>query len=196
VDETPTPTPPTRTAETRGRIGALTNAILSGSATFIALVALATGIYQAKLSRDQANASVWPYLIQGNSGNNGYSRVVQNVGIGPAIVGGFEVTVEGKPVHTWREVAESLHVNLSWRGHVTTTMRAGLVLPPNTLTELLVLPDSGDVKLFRAALAKSHLHTWMCYCSIYGRCWAGKDSDDQPAPVKACRNDRSRAFHD
>jgi len=188
--ETDTPSAP------RARIGALTNAIVSGSATLIAIVALATGIYQAKLSRDQADAAVWPYLVQGNSGNNGYARIIQNVGIGPARVGGFEVTVGGKVVHSWQEVADSLHVNLSWRGHVTTTMRAGLVIPPNTLTELLGLPDSNDVKLFRAALARTTLETWMCYCSVYGKCWAGKSSDTEPAPVKSCHSDPARAFHD
>jgi hypothetical protein len=175
------------------RIGALTNTIVSGSATFIAIVALATGIYQAKLSRDQANASVWPFLLQGNSGNNGYARIIQNLGIGPAKIGAFEVTVNGNVVHTWREAAESMHVALSWRGSVTTTMRAGMVIPPNTLTELLGLPDSNDVRLFRAALAHTNLVTRVCYCSIYDKCWVGTDD---PEPTTSCRNDPARAFRE
>jgi hypothetical protein len=178
------------------RLAMITNTILSGSATIIAVVALATGIYQAKLSRDQADASVWPYVLQGNSGNNGYSRMIQNVGIGPAKIGAFEVRVGGVAVHTWQEAAESLHVKLSWRDSRSTTMKAGIVLPPNTVTELLTLPDTNDVKLFRAAMTRASaanrpLVTWVCYCSIYGRCWAGTD---EPAPTKACENDPARAF--
>lgn len=60
----------------------VTNRTMSASGTIIAMVALGTGLYQAKLSRDQAKAAVWPYLISGNSGENGYSRIVQN-GSGP-----------------------------------------------------------------------------------------------------------------
>ena len=183
-------------SSSRGRIGTLTNAIVSGSATLIAIVALVVGMYQAKLSRDQANASVWPYLLQGNSDNNGYSRVIQNVGIGPARVRAFEIRVDGKIVHTWREVADSLHVALSWRGHRTTTMRAGVVIPPATLTEVLELPDTNDAKLFRVALASHKIQTWICYCSIYDRCWAGGGTDDEPKDVKSCREDPARAFHD
>ena len=78
----------------------VTNRIMSASATLIALVALGTGLYQAKLSREQAKASVWPYLISGNSGEAGYSRIVQNVGLGPAIIGAFEVHVDNVPMHS------------------------------------------------------------------------------------------------
>jgi hypothetical protein len=170
--------------------------IVSGGATLIAIVALVVGIYQAKLSRDQANASVWPYLLQGNANNNGYSRIIQNLGIGPALVGGFEVRVDGHVVHTWLEAAESLHVSLSWRGHRATTMRAGIVIPPNAVVDLLDLPDSNDAKIFRAAIAQKSLQTWMCYCSIYDKCWAGSDADTKPAPQKSCSPDPVRAFHD
>ena len=93
------------------RIENITNRIVSGSATIIAIVALATAVYQARLSRDQAKASVWPYLVQGNSSNNGYSRIVQNVGLGPAMIRGFEVLVDGKPTRNWTDVA----AKRSWR---------------------------------------------------------------------------------
>jgi len=186
----------TESTRRESRLAIITNTILSGSATIIAVVALATGIYQAKLSRDQADASVWPYILQGNSGNNGYARILQNVGIGPAKIGAFEVRVGNVVVHSWREAAESLHVKLSWRDSKSTTMKAGVVIPANTLSELLELPDSNDVKLFRAAMTraseqKKPLVTWVCYCSIYGRCWQGSE---EPQPTKACHSDPAREF--
>src|SRR6478672_9088219 len=90
------------------RFADITNRIVSASATLIAVIALATGAYQAKLSRDQAHASVWPYLLMGNSGNNGYSFIVQNVGIGPALVKRFDVAVDGKAMQDWANVAKAL----------------------------------------------------------------------------------------
>lgn len=180
----------------RGRLSVLTNAIVSGSATLIALVALATGLYQAKLSRDQANASVWPFLLQGNSGNNGYARLIQNVGIGPARVMAFEVLMDGRPMHSWRELNDSLHITLTGRGSRTTTMGAGVVIPANSVVDLIELPDSADVRVFRGAIAKKgKFDTWICYCSIYDKCWAGT-GDTAPAEVRSCKNDPARAFHD
>ena len=41
------------------RISEITDRIMSASATIIAMVALGTGLYQAKLSRDQAKAAPW-----------------------------------------------------------------------------------------------------------------------------------------
>lgn len=177
----------------REHLETITNRIVSGSATIIAIVALATAVYQAKLSREQAKASVWPYLIQGNSGNNGYGRIIQNVGLGPAIVRGFEVLVDGTPTKNWADVAAKLKIQPSWRGKTSTTIRAGIVIPTGAMVELLHLPDSTDAALFRAA-AENHLETWMCFCSLYGDCWENFASDYVPKPVKTCKDDPARRF--
>lgn len=175
------------------RLEAITTRIVSGSASLIAIVALVTAVYQAKLSRDQAKAAVWPYLIQGNSGNNGYGRIVQNVGLGPAVISGFEVLVDGKPVKDWHEAAAALGINPTWRGKRSTTFRAGLVVPTNAMIDLLELPDSSDAHLFRKAI-EDHLQTWVCYCSLYGDCWQNRSDDYRPSPIKVCKDDPARRF--
>ena len=176
----------------KDRIESITNRIVSGSATIIAIIALATGVYQAKLSREQAKASVWPYLVQGNSGNNGYSRIVQNVGLGPAVIRGFEVLVDDKPARNWTDVATRLGIQPSWKGKRSTTLRAGLVVPTGGLIELLNLPDSTDERMMRGAM--DHLKTWICYCSLYGDCWENRSDDYEPKRVKACTDDPARRF--
>ncbi|MDT4966059.1 MAG: hypothetical protein QOJ64_796 [Acidobacteriota bacterium] len=173
-------------------IESITNRILSGSATIIAIIALATALYQARLSRDQAKASVWPYLVQGNSGNNGYSRIVQNVGLGPALIRGFEVLVDGKPTRNWTDAAAKLGIHPTWRGKRSTTFRAGLVVPTGGLIELLNLPDTADERMIRGAI--DHLQTWVCYCSLYGDCWESRSNDYDPKPIKACKDDPARRF--
>lgn len=173
------------------RIEKLTGRIVSGSATVIAIIALATAVYQARLSRDQAKASVWPYLVQSNSSTNGYSRIVQNVGLGPAIVRGFEVLVDGKPTRNWAEVAAKLGIHPTWRGTRTTTLHAGLVVPTGGTIELLNVPDTADERMIRGAM--DHLQTWVCFCSLYGDCWENR-SDNEPRPVKACVDDPERRF--
>jgi hypothetical protein len=181
-----------REARVKDRIESITNRIVSGSATLIAVIALATGVYQARLSRDQAKASVWPYLVQGNSSNNGYSRIVQNVGLGPAIIRGFEVVVDGKPARNWADVAAKLGIRPSWRGMRSTTFRAGLVVPTGALIELLNLPDTADERMIRGAM--DHLQTWVCFCSLYGDCWENRTGDYESRRVKACVDDPARRF--
>ena len=173
------------------RLDNITNRIVSASATIIAIAALATAVYQAKLSRDQAAASVWPYLLQGSSGNDGYAAIVQNLGVGPAKVGGFEVTIDGKPAKNWANVAEAMGVKLSWTGHRTTSFRPGIVVPAGAVIDLLHLPDSADARIFRSQLDRMRVR--ICYCSIYDECWtvATKES---PAPAKLCRDDEARRF--
>jgi hypothetical protein len=176
----------------RSHLEALTNRIISGSATIIAIIALATAIYQSKLMRDQAKVSVWPYLLVGNSGNNGYSRIVQNVGLGPAIIRSFQVTVNGKPVHSWKEAADSMHVQIGFKGSASTTFGQGIVVPTNALIDLLTLPDSSDVRAFRSHV--STLQTSVCYCSLYGDCWATSRDSYEPHLVRSCHPDPSLEF--
>lgn len=175
------------------KLSEITDRIMSASATIIAMVALATGLYQAKLSRDQAKAAVWPYLISGNSGENGYARIIQNVGLGPAIIGSFEVHVDSIPMHSWKEVADSLHVPISFKGSRSTTVRHGLVVPVSAnAIHLIELPDTADIRLIRSRV--SRLRTFICYCSLYGDCWALASDIAVPDKVKSCTDDPVRAF--
>jgi hypothetical protein len=176
----------------KDRIESMTNRIVSASATIIAIIALATAVYQARMSRDQAKASVWPYLVQGNSGNNGYSRIVQNVGLGPALIRGFEVLVDGKPTRNWRDAATKLGISPTWRGSRSTTFRAGLVVPTGGFIELLNLPDTADGRMMRGVL--DHLQTRVCFCSLYGDCWENRSGDYDPRRVEACTDDPARRF--
>jgi hypothetical protein len=171
------------------RLDDITNRIVSASATIIAIAALGTAVYQAKLSRDQAAASVWPYLLQGNSGNDGYASIVQNLGVGPAKIGGFDVTVDGKPVKNWADAADAMGVKLSWKGHRTTSFHAGIVIPAGAVIDLLHLPDSTDARLFRAQVDR--IRVSVCYCSIYERCWTVA-TKEAPVEIKVCRDDPAR----
>jgi hypothetical protein len=176
------------------RLSEITNRFVSASASLIAIAALVTAVYQTKLARDQARATVRPYLIVGNSGNNGYARVVQNVGLGPAIIGAFDVRVDGHPMKTWAEVADAMGVKLSWKGHATTTFRPGIVAPQGATIDLLSLPDSNDVRIFRQALNGHSLETRVCYCSLYGDCWQSNPASYFPEPVKTCKENPKTMF--
>lgn len=174
------------------RLEDVTNRIVASSATLIAAIAMITAVYQSKLMRDQAKAAVWPYLILGASDNVGHARIIQNVGLGPAVVKAFEVHVGGHPVRTWAQAAEALHIRPSWTGAKTTTIGPGIVIPVNATVEIIELTDSADARLFRAN--RDSISTWICYCSLYGDCWTAGEGGYEPHSVKACVADTSRAF--
>jgi hypothetical protein len=72
-------------------------------ATFISISALGVSLYQAKLSRQQQLASVWPYLSIGGYGSADSERQiwgikVVNNGLGPGIIERVEMRLDGKPL--------------------------------------------------------------------------------------------------
>ncbi|HVX42102.1 MAG TPA: hypothetical protein VHB25_21255 [Gemmatimonadaceae bacterium] len=174
------------------RLEDITNRIVASSATLIAAIAMITAVYQSKLMRDQAKAAVWPYLILGSSNNDGYARIIQNVGLGPAVIKTFEVYVKGNPVHTWSEAAESLGIHPSWKGAKMTTVERGIVIPVNATVELMQVTDSVDARQFRAH--RDSISTRICYCSLYGDCWTAGEGGYEPQPVKRCTENPKRAF--
>jgi len=66
-------------------------------------------------------------------------------------------------------------------------------MPTSSTIDLLELPDSADMRAFRAAIG-DRLKTWVCYCSLYGDCWESRSDAYQPSPVKVCRDDPARRF--
>lgn len=176
--------------------------ILSGSAGVVALSALAVSVYQAKIAREQQKMSAWPYVTQGNAGSDSvYARLVQNVGLGPALVRSVRVTVDGRPARTWRGVmlaalaADSAHLRALTAGsHLTTSsVLPGMVLVAGSTTELLHLEGTFAPTL-RRVLNDPRVRVRVCYCSVYGDCWLSDSEERVPAPLRACPDDGAAEF--
>ena len=90
--------------------------IVGVSAVFIGVCALIVSIYETRLMRQQQQAAVLPILELGRShyvtgadeDNWRLSLHTSNVGIGPARVLDFRVTVDGRPQLTWGEAMQAL----------------------------------------------------------------------------------------
>ncbi len=170
---------------------ALTNRLVSASASVVAVAALGTSLYEARLNREQQRAAVWPYVAQGNTGTGSahYARVVRNVGVGPALVRSFRVSVDGRPRRTWGDVLDALGVHVPRGGGSYSSVGRGEVLIAGQALEIFTISDSAAAVAFaRAAFGgrASRLDTRICYCSLYGECWSGSSEADEPRPVDAC----------
>jgi len=81
------------------------------SAVIIGICALGVSLYETSLMREEQRAAVMPllelsrsYNLQTDDTSTEKSRLwlqARNVGIGPARVANFQVTVDGKPQPTW-----------------------------------------------------------------------------------------------
>lgn len=193
MPDTP-PSPPTQPPERRVRI--LLDRAVSASAGFVALCALGVSVYQAVISRQQQRMSVWPYLMQYNSGRDGgYFREVQNAGLGPALVGWSEVLVDGRPQRTWGDVLRALtRTHDSTFRIVYSALPPGAVLLPGAVQDLVELAPGPFARSIHASIDSGRLVTRVCFCSLYEECWIASSEARRPTPVRACAVDSTRAF--
>lgn len=168
-----------------------TDRIVSASAAFVAISALVVSMYQTYLMRQQQKLSAWPYLTQGHSWRargSGYSYVVTNNGVGPALVGGVEVLVDGKPQPTWGAAARGL-VGTGAATLTYSSFHRGSVLLPGAALALVEIPSDSTARVFWLA-AQKRLRVVICYCSLYDDCWRADSEAEQPSPVRACEAPR------
>jgi hypothetical protein len=72
--------------------------LLGISATFLSLCALVVSLMQTQILREQQHASVWPYLKIGSGRfDDRFTIVLENSGVGPAIITKVELLYQGKP---------------------------------------------------------------------------------------------------
>ena len=177
---------------------------LSSAAGIVALSALSVSVYQAYISRQQQKASAWPYVLQTNTGTDGYTRIVQNSGLGPALVRSMRVEVDGRSVTDWGHFlmaathsdSATLEQALGAAHFWTSSVRPGMVLLAGTETKLAHSDTGAFAGVLRRAFSdEKRVHVRICYCSLYGDCWTSDNRALEPVPVKECPvADEAREF--
>jgi hypothetical protein len=136
------------------------------AAIAIGMVAVSVAAYTAVIQREQVRAQVWPYLLLSNNDFD-HTLNVYNKGVGPAIVRGTRVLVDGKPQKDWTAVLDALDVPKP-RSVVISTIHEN-VLSPGERVAIVSLPDADTYRAFRAA-ASRRVKVQLCYCSTLGEC--------------------------
>ena len=169
--------------------------ILSLSAIVAAAAAVGVAVYEAHIDREHQRVSVWPYVQQYNSNDRGvYTRNVQNVGIGPALVRSFQVRVDGAPQRNWSEVVGVMTGVDSTVSFSYGSLGRGMVLLPGVPYTLLTLTQEQLGLAFWRQTQAERLSTRVCYCSLYGECWVNDSLADEPEAVAACPADPAEEF--
>ncbi len=165
------------------------------SAVLISIVAVGVSAYEASLIRSSQHAAAWPNIQLNRSmfysdGENG-ERIwtltfnAENVGVGPALIKDFKVTVDGEAYPTWGAAIKTLDEDADGLAYgqssingttvpVGRTVQMFQIRHPTLARELYDAMDSLDFKA--------------CYCSIFGDCWTASYQAEQSAtPVKTCK---------
>jgi hypothetical protein len=162
------------------------------SAVVIGVCALGVSLYETSLMRSEQRAAVLPILELGRSYNvsatdpsrNRLSFIAQNVGIGPARIVDFRVTIDGQPYATW-DAAIRVLAGVDDRVSYSMSTISGRTIPADKTLEMFNL---SDLEHLQAILADfDRLDFEACYCSVFDECWTTKMTTFGSAqPVEQC----------
>src|SRR4051794_31248894 len=135
-------------------------------ATCVGLLALLVSAYTAHIQRQQVRAQVWPYLLVGNDDPRQAIEVL-NKGVGPALVRGVRVWVDGRPQRDWDAALQTL--GIPPHGYQNSTITSNVLSPGEQVTWILIR-DPAKYLRFRDAY-RTRMGVEACFCSTLGDCW-------------------------
>jgi hypothetical protein len=174
---------------------------LNGVATVVAvvlsLVAISISVLEVSTMRMQQKASVWPYLqISGRYVDNRYSIVLENKGVGPALIQDLALFVDDKEAGRFDKIIEDLVGKENAFGYdkYRVSNPNGSVVSSREKIELISVPlkefngsdnDFTPGIMFAQQSAK-RLNLSICYCSIYEDCWQVDLKGSGASEIKNC----------
>ena len=153
------------------------NAVAAVIAALIGLLALGVSSYTAMLQREQVRAEVWPYLQPAIKIEEGRLAIsIENKGVGPALVGGLRVYVDGQPQRNWPDVFDALGLS-DLRDTRASTVNSIVIASGETIQQI-GLDDAADYQRLLAQYPRIALA--LCYCSTLGDCWLQDERERRP----------------
>jgi hypothetical protein len=174
--------------------------IIGICAVIVSVVAVAVAAYEARLQREWQRAAVWPhvqldrsyYLTDPNSEPDSRGRTLtlnaENVGVGPAHVRDFHVTVDGKLQATWGDVMRALLGTEEEFQYGQSTI-LGTILPPERKIQLLQLSSQSYSDRLYGEM--NRLDFSACFCSVFDECWQTSYRETQAKKVEHCAPDEN-----
>ena len=161
------------------------NAAAAIIAALIGLLALVVSGYTAMLQRQQVRAEVWPYLQSGISPSQ-RTVSLENKGVGPAMIRGVEIYVDGRPQRDWGGVFTAL--GLADLANTPYSTINGVVLAAGDRVQQLSFKDTDAFVRFYAQYPRIQMN--LCYCSALQECWQYDEREAERGrerePVERC----------
>ena len=170
------------------------------SAVIIGVCALVVAFYEVRIMRADQRASVLPLIELRRSAHMTATDdfdepgiVMQlefnaeNVGIGPAKIVDFRVTVDERPFKTWGDaIRELLGYDESISYSNTTIM--GRTIPAGRSIEMFGVTAPELANDINANIDRIDFQA--CFCSVFNECWTARYKDfDTTSEVAGCKPD-------
>jgi hypothetical protein len=163
------------------------------SAVVIGICALSVSLYEVNLMRAEQRAAVIPlieigrsyFLASGEDQGAGWqlSILAENVGLGPARIMDFRVTVDGAPQLSWRSTMQALLTRDEAVPIILSSIN-GRIIPANRSIQMFQLKDS---QLATEIIGEfDRLEIEACFCSVFDECWTRSMADIDAVPVESC----------
>lgn len=164
------------------------------SAVVIGICALGISLYETKLMREEQRSAVLPllelsrshYINADDTGKEKWRLTLQaeNVGIGPARILDFIVTVDGKAHPTWEKAMSAL-LRRDVEVRYGQSSINGRTIPPGRIVTMFNLVDR-ELAL-ELVNQFERLNYEACFCSVFDECWkTSYASFGASVPVEAC----------
>jgi hypothetical protein len=98
----------------------------------------------------------------------GTARLIENMGLGPAMIRWFSMSVNGKSVTNWTDFSKAMTLPPDAK-YTFTLPRPGSVYTAGISGILFHLPKGAAADQLRANHGRQLFE--LCYCSIYEECW-------------------------
>jgi hypothetical protein len=156
---------------------------MSLGAILISAVACGASLYQLRMASTLISAQTWPYVtIAWTYLNEQSGIVVQNDGLGPALIRDVGLKLDGRPQHDVVSALRQIVKGSTGNVGADALMRGVVIRPGNSANLILVKGAVWDTQM---RSAKPRITVEMCYCSILERCWKAK-LNEIPAEVRSC----------
>jgi hypothetical protein len=165
-------------------------------ALVVSITSLGIAVHHGRTMTRLVAANSWPILEftsgrRDPQGQDIISLSVSNKGVGPAKVETVEVSWEGRPLRTNRELLEAC-CDLPRTAPALPQMQSnslqGTMLRPGEVRSFLVVPRMPESEAVWARLlrARADISVRACYCSVFDECWVSDLQTLHPESVKRC----------
>jgi hypothetical protein len=161
-----------------------TSRILPVCALLISAVACIASLYQLHMASSSMSAQTWPYVTIGwRYANDETAIVVDNDGLGPALIRDVVLSVDHRPQTDALAAVRQIVSDSGAEIRLDALVRGNVIRAGNSLSFLAV---HGAAWANQLRTAQSRVTLQICYCSILGRCWINSLTQVIPQSVAAC----------
>ena len=177
----------------------ITAMITAVAAVVVAILQTQVMHDEAALEREHARLSVQPSILVyshssvGDSGGS-FAFGMINQGLGPAVVEGFSVEIEGETGVNWAQaIALATEGTVQLRGEKRnvrdiseSSINNGMIIPAGSNIRPIDLGTNTEVAALLRPIGEK-IKVSFCYCSLYQECWHANNQQTRPTKVENCQ---------